>query len=83
MVEDIAQVINSFDGYTATVEDCEDDPDIVILTLTVTLEGHEVSAEKTLEEAIAQVNLTDEVQIIISDFVVAKSGLEDAVLVDR
>lgn len=83
VVEDIAQVINSFDGYTATVEDCEDDPDIVILTLTVTLEGHEVSAEKTLEEAIAQVNLTDEVQIIISDFVVAKSGLEDAVLVDR
>lgn len=82
VVEDIAQVINSFDGYTATVEDCEDDPDIVILTLTVTLEGHEVSAEKTLEEAIAQVNLTDEVQIIISDFVVAKSGLEDAVLVD-
>lgn len=82
VVEDIAQVINSFDGYTATVEDCKDDPDIVVLTLTVTLEGHEVSAEKTLEEAIAQVNLTDEVQIIISDFVVAKSGLEDAVLVD-
>lgn len=82
VVEDIAQVISSFDGYTATVEDCEDDPDAVKLTLTVTLEGHEVSAEKTLEEAIAQVNLTDEVQIIISDFVTAKSGLEDAVLVD-
>lgn len=82
IVEDIAQVVNSFDGYTATVEDCEDDPDAVKLTLTVTLEGREVSPEKTLEEAIAQVKISDEVQIIVSDFVKAKSDLEDAVLAD-
>lgn len=82
MVEDIAQVVNSFDGYTATVEDCEDDPDAVKLTLSVTLEGREVSPEKTLEEAMAQVKLSDEVQIIVSDFVKAKSDLEDAVLAD-
>ena len=82
MVEDIAQVINSFDGYTATVKDCEDDPDAVKLTLTVTLEGREVSPEKTLEEAMAQVKLSDEVQIIVSDFASVKSDLEDAVLAD-
>lgn len=82
MVEDIAQVVNSFDGYTATVEDCEDNPDVVKLTLTVTLEGREVSPEKTLEEAMTQVKLSDEVQIIVSDFASAKSDLEDAVLAD-
>lgn len=82
IVEDIAQVVNSFDGYTATVEDCEDEPDVIKLTLSVTLEGREVSPEKTLEEALAQVKLSDEVQIIVSDFASVKSDLEDALLAD-
>lgn len=82
MVEDIAQVVNSFDGYTATVEVCENDPDVIKLTLSVTLEGREVSPEKTFEEAIAQVKLSDEVQIIVSDLIKAKPDLEDAVLAD-
>lgn len=38
--------------------------------------------KKTLEEAMAKVKLSDEVQIIVSDLIKAKPDLEDAVLAD-
>ncbi len=81
-VEEIAHVINSFDGYTATVTDCEDNPDEVELILSVNVEEHEENPDRIFKEALAQVTLSDEVQIILSDFINAKSDLESAVTAD-
>lgn len=81
-VEELAQVINSFDGYTATVADCEDDPDTIELTLTVNVEEHEESPDRIFKDALSQVTLSDEIQVILSDLINVKSDLESAVMAD-
>lgn len=66
-VEDLVRVVNSFDGYTARVEDHEEEPGKILLTLTVDVDESTDDVDKVLDEALSQVNLSEKVESALTE----------------